>query len=509
MLVIRVLLFALSLWVNLATISRTESSESARNRGRWAEIRGWMLLVGAALCTALVAMLSASADASVALEERKLPMKFSWVACQPNCRGWVSAVGIVTADSPRDFDEFARGRQLGGATIVLDSSGGSVNDAIALGRRFRELGALTTVGISAPTNTVQSAPANMAPVAYCESMCVFLLLSGTERYVPDTAHVRVHQIWLGDRANDAKAATYSADDLMIVERDIGRLAKYTFDMGGAGDLLSMSLNVPPWEDLHELSREELRLTNLVTTDMIAQPDSANAAVVELTPKSVQGHFVSSAVATDTNPEAARSTKSVEAMGPTGGVRGAAQPKQSSGRAIGAVGAEASQGPDFEGQIRQLRSSDTVYFTKAGARKLAHCAEPEIVRLLTARSIPIARPTEPATPDTTAIPGQPAPRPLVGTIVPLEAPSVVTDQLLGGPGSPPGAVDAGAARTLTKGEALTPPPGRADDFAWPSREVGGEQAKAMNPVASASPDAFQAASALMTPAPSPKSKKLPR
>ena len=59
---------------------------------------------------------------------------------------------------------------------------------------------------------------------------------------------------MGDRADDARAASYTAQDLMIVERDIGRLAKYTFDMGGAGDLLSLSLSVPPWEDLHELSR---------------------------------------------------------------------------------------------------------------------------------------------------------------------------------------------------------------------------------------------------------------
>ena len=136
----------------------------------------------------------------------------------------------------------------------------------------------------------------MSPEAYCESMCVFLLLSGKSRYVPEQAHVRVHQIWLGDRAQCAKAATYSADDLMIVERDIGRLAKYTFDMGGAGDLLSLSLNVPPWEDLHELSREELRLTNLITTDKVAQLGSPNAAMVELTPKSLQGLFVSTAAA---------------------------------------------------------------------------------------------------------------------------------------------------------------------------------------------------------------------
>lgn len=173
---------------------------------------------------------------------------------------------------------------------------------------------LTTVGISVQTNTAQGVPASMTPAAYCESMCVFLLLSGKTRYVPETAHVRVHQIWLGDRADDAKAATYSADDLMIVERDIGRLAKYTFDMGGTGDLLSLSLNVPPWEDLHELSREELRLTNLVTTDVLAQPGSPNA-----TPKPVQDRFVSNA--------AARSTKAAEAMGQTGGVRATAPPGQ--------------------------------------------------------------------------------------------------------------------------------------------------------------------------------------
>src|ERR1700737_1584652 len=164
MLPIRVSLFAVSLSINLAAISRAVSSECARisdlasARARWGATQGWMLLGTAALCIALpglVAMLGGSAHAGVALEERKLPMKFSWVACQPNCRGWVSAVGIVTADSPRDFDEFARGRQLGGATIVLDSSGGSVNDSIALGRRWRSLGALTTVGSSVQTHSAQ------------------------------------------------------------------------------------------------------------------------------------------------------------------------------------------------------------------------------------------------------------------------------------------------------------------------------------------------------------------
>jgi uncharacterized protein len=127
----------------------------------------------------------------------------------------------------------------------------------------------------------------------------------------------------------------------------------------------------------------------------------------------------------------------------------------------------------------------VFFTKAGARKLAHYVEREINRLLAARSAPIALPTEPATPDASALPGQPAPRPLAGPIVPLVASSVGTDQLLGGPGAPPVAIDALAARVLVKGEPLSAPAGRADDFAWPRREVRREQAKGEAPVASVS------------------------
>jgi hypothetical protein len=163
-----------------------------------------------------------------------------------------------------------------------------------------------------------------------------------------------------------------------------------------------------------------------------------------------------------------------------------------------------QGPDFEGQIRRLRSYDGVYFTKAGARKLAHYAEREITRILASRSAPIALPSEPATPDASAQPGQPAPRPLAGPILPLVASSVGTDQLLGGPGSRPAAVDALVARTLVKGEPLTAPAGRADDFAWPRREVGREQAKGDTPVASVSPDGTPAAA----PAASQKPKQRP-
>ena len=64
-------------------------------------------------------------------------------------------------------------------------------------------------------------------------MCAFVLLGGVHRSVPAEARVMVHQIWLGDRRDDPTAANYSAEDLVLVQRDIGRLAQYTAEMGAS------------------------------------------------------------------------------------------------------------------------------------------------------------------------------------------------------------------------------------------------------------------------------------
>lgn len=281
-------------------------------------------------------MLGSKVRAATTLEERKLPMSFKWhgatPACDQDCSGWISAVGVITSDTSSQFEEFSKGRNLKGSTVVLDSSGGSVLDAIALGRRWRNLGLRTTVGIVIERDNNGLVGRDIIPEAYCESMCVFLLLAGNTRYVPEGARVRVHQIWMGDRADDAKAATYSADDLMIVERDIGRLAKYTFDMGGTGDLLSLALSVPPWEPLHQLSADELRLTNLVTLDTVAAAKPSDNVVGSTTPKA-QDRVVSTPLipgisgTVEKGPRLAPGTRTAEAHAPTGGVAPAASDRK--------------------------------------------------------------------------------------------------------------------------------------------------------------------------------------
>src|SRR4029079_6143926 len=127
--------------------------------------------------------------------------------------------------------------------------------------------------------------------------------------------VRVHQIWMGDRADDAKAASYTAQDVMIIERDVGRLAKYNFDMGGSGDLLALALSVPPWKPLHELTPAELSLTNLVTDVAIAdvKPDATVSGTGE---RPIRGSTASTSVAevksAPIQPNAAEPAKSAQA-----------------------------------------------------------------------------------------------------------------------------------------------------------------------------------------------------
>jgi hypothetical protein len=54
-------------------------------------------------------------------------------------------------------------------------------------------------------------------------------------------------------------------------------------------------------------------------EVLPQTDTAVVPVAEFVAKPVQDRFVGSAVDAETNPQAAKSTKTAEAVAPTGGV----------------------------------------------------------------------------------------------------------------------------------------------------------------------------------------------
>jgi len=213
-------------------------------------------------------------------DDSSAPMRFEWRRegpaenCGSGCRIWISAVGYITADTPREFETFAKDPNVRGAVLVLDSDGGSVLGTLALGRAVRSLDMVTTIGKTAalPPASDGGRRATLSPKGNCESMCAFLLLAGSRRYVPPQAHVLVHQIWLGKKRKQALEASYSAEELNVVQRDIGRLAQYTIEMGGGVELLETALRIPPWEPLYRLSADELQRMRLNTVDTLFNLD---------------------------------------------------------------------------------------------------------------------------------------------------------------------------------------------------------------------------------------------
>ena len=58
-----------------------------------------------------------------------------------------------------------------------------------------------------------------------------------------------------------------------MQRDIGRLAQYTIEMGGGIELIETALRVPPWEPLYALSSEEIRRMRLNTVEALFEQDA--------------------------------------------------------------------------------------------------------------------------------------------------------------------------------------------------------------------------------------------
>lgn len=238
------------------------------------------LAVTAAALAAFLGTALALTPAFAARDDRAVPMRFELHGaaadrCAADCL--ISAYGSITADTPRDFRAFVAGKDLSGATVVLDSDGGSVLGALAFGREVRRLGLATTVGHVEPADAGKGTPLRIDPRADCESMCAFVLLGGTRRHVPAEARVMVHQIWLGDRRDDPTAGTYSAEDLVLVQRDIARLAQYVVDMGVGAGILDLALRIPPWEPMRELTATELQRLQLVTDPAPLSPVAMTSA----------------------------------------------------------------------------------------------------------------------------------------------------------------------------------------------------------------------------------------
>lgn len=127
-------------------------------------------------------------------------------------------------------------------TVFLNSPGGSVADALAIGRWLREGGADTA----------------MTESDICLSACPYILAAGTARRVEDGAWVGIHQHYFDE--NTALPAFLAVSD---IQRGQGEVMAYLIEMGIDPALMQPALMTPP-DEIYLLMPEELERYGLVT-----------------------------------------------------------------------------------------------------------------------------------------------------------------------------------------------------------------------------------------------------
>lgn len=168
------------------------------------------------------------------------PMSFDLVA-----GGRLMATGTITPGISETFATEIAKRGDYVKTVVLNSPGGSVGDALAMGRLIRERKLSTEV----------------AAGSYCASSCPLVFFGGSERRVGDKAAIGVHQIF----AASAPDPMAPRDDMSDAQRISARCQRYLGDMGINLQVWVHAMETPK-DRLFVFKPEELKSLGIVTAD---------------------------------------------------------------------------------------------------------------------------------------------------------------------------------------------------------------------------------------------------
>ncbi|PTX57449.1 hypothetical protein C8N43_2119 [Litoreibacter ponti] len=148
---------------------------------------------------------------------------------------------IEEGDAQRMAEHLER-RGEGLARVRLNSPGGSVRDALEIGRMVRDAELETLLGAG----------------DICLSACPYILASGTTRMVHDSAQVGVHQHYFG--TNSALPAFLAVED---IQRGQGQVMGYLDEMGIDPLMMRHALVTPP-DEIYILLPEQLETYRLST-----------------------------------------------------------------------------------------------------------------------------------------------------------------------------------------------------------------------------------------------------
>jgi hypothetical protein len=132
-------------------------------------------------------------------------------------------------------------------TVALDSPGGSVQDALAIGKLIRQNGFSTRV----------------APGALCASSCPLLLAGGKARLASAKSAIGVHQIYAALPAGTAPGQQAFGNAMSAAQQTTATISRYLEQMGVDAALWLHALDTPPGK-LYYLTPNELVALKLVT-----------------------------------------------------------------------------------------------------------------------------------------------------------------------------------------------------------------------------------------------------
>jgi hypothetical protein len=170
--------------------------------------------------------------------EMAKPMTFELVG-----GGRLMASGTITQGISQNFAAEAERHGEYIKTVVLNSPGGSVSDAMAIGRLIREKKFATEVEAG----------------KYCVSSCPLVFVGGVDRRADEKAVIGVHQV-----AAMRSAANGSPRDEMSIAQNISaRCQRYLGDMGVNLQVWVHAMETPH-DKLFVFKPDELKSLNMVT-----------------------------------------------------------------------------------------------------------------------------------------------------------------------------------------------------------------------------------------------------
>lgn len=147
--------------------------------------------------------------------------------------------GIAPGDGPRIVDELTAAAP---PVVVLDSQGGSVSDALEIGRAIRALGLETA----------------LEGGAVCLSACPYMFAGGVVRQVADGARLGVHQHSFGE--SSILPAFLAVEDVQRGQAEVlAHLEAMGVDLGLMGPAMAT-----PADEIYILTAEELDRWRVVT-----------------------------------------------------------------------------------------------------------------------------------------------------------------------------------------------------------------------------------------------------